>query len=102
MGLDERGRRRWVGAAALAAALLMLIAGQTLLQRTLAGAGFLLYWLACLVLTTLAIVVALADVRASRISIRKEQRELLDNTIKQIQEEARERKRKGAKPNRPR
>ncbi|HEY5915720.1 MAG TPA: hypothetical protein VJA21_34475 [Verrucomicrobiae bacterium] len=92
MALSGIARRRIVGAGVLGAALLMLILGQTVLRETLSGVGFLIYWLACLALTGLAIAVALADARATGIELRRQNRELIDQTVKGIQEKAIEKK----------
>jgi hypothetical protein len=89
VGLDARARRRWFGGVALAAALGMLIAGETVLQGRLSAESFLLYWLVCFLLTGSAIFAAFLDVRALQQQIRQEQRELLDVTLKKIEREAR-------------
>ncbi len=81
-------RRRIFGAAVLGTAVLMLVLGQTILLGYLNGLGFLLYWLTCLVLTGVAVGVALTDARETRIQVKQERRELLEQTIKDIQEEA--------------
>jgi hypothetical protein len=89
MGLDARARRRWFGGAALAAALGMLIAGETVLRGRLSAESFLLYWLVCFLLTGSAIFAAFLDVRALQREIRREQRDLLDVTLEKIEREAR-------------
>ncbi len=89
-------RRRIFGAAVLGAAVLLLVLGQTILQPHLNGLGFLIYWLLCLVLTGVAVGVALRDARETRIQVKQERRELLEQTIKDIQEEA-ARKQRGKK-----
>ncbi|HWX18979.1 MAG TPA: hypothetical protein VN578_03630 [Candidatus Binatia bacterium] len=89
MGLDATVRRRWVGALALLAALVMLVAGQTVLEGRLTPVAFLVYWLVCVILTGLAIFVAFADVRALAYRTHREQRDLLQNTLKEIETEAR-------------
>ncbi len=97
MGPGHAGRRRWFGGVALGAALLMLILGQTVLQKSLNGLAFLLYWLLCLVLTGIAVLVALVDARAVRLELKREKRELLEQTVKEIQDEATARHRRGRK-----
>jgi membrane protein implicated in regulation of membrane protease activity len=94
MALDPTARRRWFGAVVLVIALAMLICGETLLQEKLGDLGFLLYWLTCLVFTGLAILVALADARALQRQTRKEQRDLFESTLTEIEKQAR------AKPSR--
>ena len=88
MGLDATARRRWFGGIVLFAALAMLLVGETLLKGRLAGFSFLIYWLVCFVLTTLAIIIAFLDVRALQRRIHQEQRELLETTLKKIEREA--------------
>jgi membrane protein implicated in regulation of membrane protease activity len=89
MALDATARRRWLGAATLLAALAMLICGETVLKGRLGDLGFLAYWLVCLVLTGLAVVVAFLDVRALGRRTRQEQRDLFEKTLRQIETEAR-------------
>jgi drug/metabolite transporter (DMT)-like permease len=91
MGLDATARRRWFGALVLLAAVLMLVAGQTLLEGHLKGWAFVCYWLACLGCLGLAIIAALLDVLALRHRSRQEHRALLDATLRQIETEARSR-----------
>ena len=99
MGVDTTVRRRLLGAAALLAALVLLIAGQTVLQGRLGAFAFVVYWLICLLLTCLAVLVAIADARAVRHRIRQEQRQLLEATLKHIESKARVKaKTRGLKP----
>ena|SRR5579864_524310 len=88
MGLDATTRRRRFGVLMLAAALLMLVAGQTVLKNRLKDLGFLMYWLGCLVFTAIAIVVAYIDARSLQRRGRREARELLENTLGEIQKDA--------------
>jgi hypothetical protein len=82
-----------LGATALAVALGMLVAGQTVLTDRLRGASYLVYWLLCFLLTVLAMVVALWDARRLRNQSRQEKRALLDTALKEIEAEARARSR---------
>ena len=70
-------RRRWFGVFFLLIAAGMLIWGQTILKPYLLGMGFVLYWLACLAFTGLALVTALLDIWAVRRRTRQQQRDLL-------------------------
>ena len=63
----------------------MLVAGETVFDGKLSPTVFLLYWLGCLVFTVLAIVTAVADVRALRREVRDEQRALIDRTLQNVQ-----------------
>ena len=82
----------------LVLAIVMLVAGQTLLKEKLSNLIFLFYWLICFVLTVLAIVAAFRDVRAVQRKVHAEQRILLESTLKEIESEARDRQ-KQAKRN---
>src|SRR5579864_7481103 len=82
--------RRWVGAIVLVIALLMLILGQTVLQTRLNGMAFLLYWLVCIVLTGVAIVIAFLDVRALQNQTREEQEQLFASTLRRVEKAVRE------------
>jgi hypothetical protein len=93
MDLDGSARRRWFGAAVLAAAAVMLVAGATVLQGRLEGMAFLVYWLGCFVLTMAAIMVAFRDARAVHQITRREHRDLIENTMRNIELEARNRRR---------
>ena len=85
MGDSAAARRRWFGLLFLALAAGMLIWGETVLKPHLNGVGFLLYWLSCFVVTGLAIITALLDMRATRRRIQEEQRDLLERTWKDIE-----------------
>ena len=88
MPLTSIPPRRWVGTLALAAALGMLLAGQTLLRGRLNDLAFLIFWLICFAFTGLAMGMALLDMRAVRNRTRREQRALLETTIQDIQADA--------------
>ena len=70
-------RRRWFGVFFLLIAAGMLIWGQTILKPYLRGIGFVLYWLACMAFTGLALLTALLDIWAVRRRTREQQRDLL-------------------------
>jgi len=93
MALDATARRRCFGAIVLLVALAMLICGETVLNGRLGGLAFIAYWMVCLVLTGLAVVVAFLDARALQRRTRQEQRDLFETTLKQIETEARARSR---------
>jgi hypothetical protein len=77
-------RRRWLGAFFLLAAIGMLIAGETFLRDRLSPVLFLVFWTMCFAFTVLAVLVAFLDVSAVRRRIRAEQRELIENTLRQL------------------
>jgi hypothetical protein len=70
----------------------MVICGLTFLNQRLSPAAYLLYWTVCFVFTGLAIVVAFRDVRAVGRETAAKQRDLLEATLKTIEDEARKRK----------
>ena len=74
-------RRRWFGVFFLIVAVGMLIWGQTVLEPHLKGVIYLIYWFACFLMTLIAIVIALLDVRALRRHSREEQRDLIERTL---------------------
>jgi hypothetical protein len=85
MGTDTSSRRRWFGALTLIAAMLMLVAGETLLKGRLSGFSFVVYWLACFGLTGTAMAVAILDLRAIRQRTQNEQRLFLEKALKEIE-----------------
>jgi hypothetical protein len=78
----------------------MLVAGQTVLKGKLLGLTFWVYWLVCLFLTALAMLVALRDARAMLQRTGREQRDLLESTLKDIQKDAQARRNSRRKPKR--
>lgn len=71
----------------LLAAIVMLIAGETTPGGRLKGLGFVIYWLACVLCATLAMLSAILDARALRREARNEQRALLEDALEEIQRE---------------
>lgn len=78
-------RRRWFGAIFLVLAIGMLIAGQTVLENRLGKTGFIFFWTGCFVFTGLALLVALLDFSVLRRRTRKEQRELIEKMLEEIE-----------------
>jgi len=97
MGMDATARRRWFGTLVLLGAVAMLVCGQTVLQGRLKPWLLVIYWPVCFLLTGLAVIAALRDVRALQNRAREEQRDLLESTLKEIETEA---KSKGREPRR--
>lgn len=87
--MDATARRRWLGLAALLGAVVLLAVGLTVLKGRLGPLGFLIYWLICLGLTGLAILMALLDLRAVQSRSWEEQHRLLEGTIEKIKSDAR-------------
>lgn len=92
--IRSRTWRRRLGVLCIAAAILMLILGETLLRTTLANNPVLLlvYWMGCFILTTLAAGVAIIDAARVRLESREQQRSLVEETLQQVEREKRERK----------
>ena len=78
-------RRRWFGVFFLMVAAGMLIWGQTLLKPYLEGVGFVVYWVACMGFTALAMFTALLDIWAVRRRTRAQQRELLEHIFEECE-----------------
>src|ERR1017187_1942321 len=78
--------RRALGAFFLAASLVMLIAGETLLRGRLSShpVEFLVFWMGCFVFVGLAFLMALLDLAVVRRRTREQQRELLESALRQI------------------
>ena len=79
--------RRWLGLFCLTMAAAMLTWGQTLLKPLLEGWLYIGYWTLCFVFTFGAIMIALLDIRALRRRTRREQKELLERTLAEVEEE---------------
>ncbi|MFO1488263.1 MAG: hypothetical protein U1F65_07285 [Verrucomicrobiota bacterium] len=80
--------RRTLGVFFLAAAVIMLVLGETALGGYLSShpREFLLFWLVCFLFVGLALLTAVLDMMAVRRRLRGEQRELVENTLHQIEE----------------
>ena len=85
--MNTKTRRRWFGSLCLLVAIVMLVAGETVLKGRLTALEFVAYWLVCFVATVLAICAALLDARAVREEAHAEQRALIENAVRKIQEE---------------
>ncbi len=84
-------RRRWIGVVVLAAALLMLVAGETIFKGRLGTIGMLVYWLGCFALTAIAMILAIADASAVARRNMQARRDLVSQTIKEIEEQLKDR-----------
>jgi hypothetical protein len=92
MALSRDARRRWLGGICLAVSASMLILGMTVLKNRLQLQTFLYYWLICMLVTGLALIIALLDLRAVRLRSKVEQTELLTRTLHEIEREKQRRK----------
>jgi biotin transporter BioY len=97
MGNKADLRRRWLGASFLAASLLMLIAGETILKTRLSQSAWqtLVYWMLCFLAVICAIIIAVLDMAVVRRRTREEQRGLFSETLEKI---AREKEARMKKP----
>lgn len=80
--------RRRFGILCIVVAIAMLIAGETVLKGWLDQSAVLLlcYWMGCFVLTGLAALVAVIDAARVRQESREEQRALLEDALREIEE----------------
>lgn len=74
-------RRRWFGLFFLLLSVGLLVWGQTWLSEVLKGWAYIGYWSLCLLVTMLALVLALWDARATRREIRAQQLRILRETF---------------------
>lgn len=91
--------RRILGTLLLVLAVIMLILGETLLKHQLGPIATLLYWTACVCATFLAVLCAVLDLGHSLRHSRTEQRQMLEQALRDIEAE-RVRRQKTA-PDRP-
>lgn len=89
--------RRVLGTVFLALAIVLLVVGETLLKHKLSPIATLIYWTTCVCLTLGAILCAVLDLGHSFRQSRAEQRQMLEQTIRAIETEQKERKQKGQK-----
>jgi hypothetical protein len=83
--------RRWLAGVCLSLGLLMLALGMTVLERWLQSYQFLVYWSICIGLTGLAALIALADLLLLRHQLRHEQRSLIEETLRGLDDAENER-----------
>jgi hypothetical protein len=81
MAATATQRLRIAGLVFLGIALVLAILGQTVLRPRLDGLVFLFYWITCLVALGLAVAIALLDILLVRHEARREQIELLRQTL---------------------
>jgi len=79
--------RRIIGAVFLGLALLMVVLGQTVLSPHLERAWYILYWLVCILFTLLAACIALVDLAGIKRVSRREHRDLIEETLLQIEKD---------------
>jgi len=77
-------RRRWWGLFCLTLASGLVVWGQTVLRDSLVGWWFIAYWCICFILTSLAILIAILDVRAVRQRLRRQHLDLLERTFRDV------------------
>lgn len=84
---ESKSRRRKVGTVCIVIAILMLIAGETVLKSRLSGVPMLCYWLGCFVFTSIAAGAAVIDAARVGIESRDAQKSLIEDTLKEIENE---------------
>jgi hypothetical protein len=77
--------RRWMGLLFLGISLGMLALGLTVFESQLQGMHFIYYWLICLSFTLLAALAGLWDLKHVRRQSVEAERELIHETIEQIE-----------------
>jgi cobalamin biosynthesis protein CobD/CbiB len=87
MSNNTKTRRRRFGVICIVLAIVMLIAGETVLKAKLTGVALLGYWLVCLMLTVLAALAAIGDAARVGQELKAEQRSLLEETLRKIERE---------------
>ncbi len=80
-------RRRSLGLFFLLLAIVMVIWGETLLKPYLKQLGYVLYWLACIFCLMVAVGTALLDLWVMRHRNRRQQEELCQRTLMEIEQE---------------
>jgi hypothetical protein len=78
-----------MGVICLGVAVLMVVWGQFFLPQSIAPELQLAFWLLCFLLTLSAIVIACMDLLVLRQRTRAEKRELFEETMHEIEQEAR-------------
>ena len=91
--------RRILGTLFLALAVIMLILGETLLKHQLGPIATLIYWTGCVCATILAVLCAVLDLGQSLRQSQAEQRQMLEQALRDIEAERVRRQRTG--PNLP-
>jgi hypothetical protein len=99
MGSNTSIHQRKRSMAFLIIAVVMLILGETVFRHSLSNVSFVLYWMLCFVFTMMAVLFAFRDFAGVQRQARDEQRELLEKTIDEI---ARQKEAKEARPDNPR
>lgn len=89
----RKSLRRRFGVVCIAIAILMLLAGETVLRKTLAShpVGLIAYWMVCFVFTALAAMAAIVDAARVRMENREEQRSLIEKTLLEVEREKQQR-----------
>ena len=79
--------RRVLGGICLAVSAGMLVLGQTMLKERLQGRTFIYYYLVCMAMTFLTLLIALLDLRAVRLRSRREQTRLIEEALRAVARE---------------
>lgn len=81
--------RRWTGGVLLGVAVLMVVLGLTVFESQLKtkAASYILYWMICFAFTVSAATIALLDASAVRRAAVREQRDLIEKTIAETEQD---------------
>lgn len=85
--------RRKTGAIFLGISVVMVILGFTIFDKRLTGVRYILYWTICFAFTISAASVALLDIVTVKQRSREEQRDLIEETLLEIEREKRQKNR---------
>lgn len=78
--------RRWSAIFSLIITICLLISGLTFLEPKLSGKTFIIFWLICFFFTVLSILLALVELRFINYQSRKEQKDLIEKTVDELNE----------------
>jgi hypothetical protein len=95
---SPRINRRLLGACFLIVALVQVILGFSILRGQLGPLGTMLYWTGCLLATLGALMCALVDALHNLRESRRERRVLLEDTLREIDEERARHAQTGGRP----
>ena len=89
MAAFPSGFKHWLAGIFLGVAVVMLVLGMTVLSSWLVQMRFVVYWSLCFVFTGLAGMAALSEMSAIRHDSREAQKELIEETLSQVEADKR-------------
>jgi hypothetical protein len=91
MQSNPERRRRWIGVTVLGTAVLMLVAGETVLKGSLGPVAMLAYWLGFFALPAIQFTLAIAHAGAVARRTTEARRDLVSRTVKEIEQHLKDR-----------